>query len=147
MSDNLTYKKISDLEKVNSVGSNATIPVLDDDGIMKQVVVNNIGGSNISKPLFVISGMYDSQKCVLNAYTGTPVSIEEAVDAAFGGGGMYLRTMSGTSASTLAIQNATNMFVISNDSIGIDNNYIFLNSTIAKFRSAMEKYLPEGVTA
>lgn len=102
MSEFLTYKKVSDLEQVNSPLEGATIPFLDGDGIVKRISADGFtsGGSGGSGGSGSSGGSGESIAPVFfrrsgnvmhYGPSGTNVTIDEFTDAFFNGNGYFLK--------------------------------------------------------
>lgn len=100
MSEYLTYKKVSDLEQVNSPLEGATIPFLDGDGIVKRISADGFasggsgGSGGSSEPLAPVF-FTRSGNVMHYGPSGTNVIIDEFVDAFFNGNGYFLNGNSG----------------------------------------------------
>jgi hypothetical protein len=82
MSEFLTYKKLSDLEEVNTTIEGATIPVLDGDGVVKRISAEGIGSAG--KPVvFIISKGSNGSRVLFDREGTREVTAKEVFDAYF----------------------------------------------------------------
>ena len=100
MSEFLTYKKVSDLEQVNSPLEGATIPFLDGDGIVKRISADGFtsggsGGSGGSSEPVAPVFFRRSGNVMHYGPSGTNVTIDEFADAFFNGNGYFLKGADG----------------------------------------------------
>lgn len=119
----------------------ATITVIDPvNGSSQSATVydGKDGKDYTPKPLFLISGIYNGGYYWMHQYgSGGPATVEEIVDAFFGGGICTIETFGESTTMT----KRQGKFVISK-AVEFDNLRIY-EGTAAQYQAAVSKYLPE----
>ena len=140
MSEFLTYKKVSDLEQVNSPLEGATIPFLDGDGIVKRISADGFtsgGSGDFDEPIAPVF-FRRSGNVMHYGPSGTNVTADEFMDAFFSGNGYFLSGASGSETFEKIVK-----FRISSNHMEQINSYISevnIKCTEDELANAIDKY-------
>ena len=140
MSEFLTYKKVSDLEQVNSPLEGATIPFLDGDGIVKRISADGFtsgGSGDFDEPIAPVF-FRRSGNVMHYGPSGTNVTADEFMDAFFGGKAYFVSGASGSET----FEQITSFRISSNQMTQINSfsSEVNIQCTKDELANAINKY-------